>query len=88
MARDDKSLAENMFPDSRKMAKVVPLYEYDDAVYLNQYSHASLSCTSSKSSKNINDEIITICQKNDILYNFSCEYCKTSNLYSLTLESW
>ena len=71
------SLTEVVFPDSLKVANVIPLYQSDDPMYFNHYRPVSLLCMLSKVIEKIMyDRLLNFVNKYDLLYAHQYGYRK------------
>ena len=81
------SLLEGMFPDSLKVANVIPLYKSDDPMYFNHYMPVSLLCILSKVFKKIMyDRLLNFVNKYDLLYAHQYGFRKNRSTYMALLS--
>ena len=81
------SLTEGVFPDSLKVANVIPLYKSDDPMYFNHYRPVSLLCMLSKVFEKIMyDRLLNFVNKNDLLYAHQYGFRKNRSIYMALLS--
>ena len=81
------SLTEGVFPDSLKVANVIPLYKSDDPMYINHYRPVSLLCMLSKVFEKIMyDRLLNFVNKYDLLYAHQYGFRKNRSKYMALLS--
>ena len=81
------SLTEGVFPDSLKVANVIPLYKSDDLTYLNNYKPVSLLYMLSKVFEKIMyDRLLNLVNKYDLLYAHQYGFRKNRSTYMALLS--